>query len=270
MSDFYKILKDTRIEKNIGLEEIHNRTKISLRFLQAIEQGNFEILPGPYVRLFLRAYSKEIGLNPEKLLNEYNALYPIKALKNREKEKIETSNTAIKTLETTNKKSNQKTKKKYKNNRDTYLKAGVALLIYCFGLFVLSAIYNSRESEKGDVFSIAKLNTDYIKGDMEEHQLNILPPYSLKIVTMGELCIYDVSNTHNKKIILNSGDYKSFLINDSLKVVIEHTQNVGLSISGSSEVKILDEFQNSSTPLKVKITTKPPTFSIRRYTPISQ
>ena len=74
MSDFYKILKDTRIQRGIELEEIQTRTKINVNFLNALENGEFDLLPKPYIRLFLRAYSAEIGLNPEKLLNQFEKI----------------------------------------------------------------------------------------------------------------------------------------------------------------------------------------------------
>ena len=47
MSSFYKALKDLRIESGIDLEEIHNRTKISLEALRAIESGQFDELLKP-------------------------------------------------------------------------------------------------------------------------------------------------------------------------------------------------------------------------------
>ena len=61
MASFYKELKELRKSKGISLDQIHERTKINLRYLKAIEAGNFDILPTPYLRLFLRAYAKEIG-----------------------------------------------------------------------------------------------------------------------------------------------------------------------------------------------------------------
>ena len=74
MSDFYKILKDTRIQRGIELEEIQTRTKINIKFLNAIENGKFDLLPEPYIRLFLRAYSTEIGLDSVKLLNQFDLM----------------------------------------------------------------------------------------------------------------------------------------------------------------------------------------------------
>ena len=70
MTDFYKELKSIRVEKDIELEGIHKRTKISLSALRAIEKGMFDQLPYTYVRLFLRAYALEIGVDPEEVLNK--------------------------------------------------------------------------------------------------------------------------------------------------------------------------------------------------------
>ena len=61
MASFYIELKELRKSKEISLDQIHQRTKINMRYLEAIEAGNFDILPIPYLRLFLRAYAKEIG-----------------------------------------------------------------------------------------------------------------------------------------------------------------------------------------------------------------
>ena len=70
MTDFFKELKTIRTEKGIELEKIHKRTKISLSALHAIEKGMFDQMPYTYVRLFLRAYALEIGVDPEKTLDE--------------------------------------------------------------------------------------------------------------------------------------------------------------------------------------------------------
>ena len=53
MELFYNDLKKLREDNNIELVEIHNRTKIDLKYLEAIEEGEFDILPRTYMRLFL-------------------------------------------------------------------------------------------------------------------------------------------------------------------------------------------------------------------------
>ncbi len=70
MEPFYSDLKKLREENNIDLAEIHNRTKIDLKYLEAIENGQFNILPRTYMRLFVRAYVTEIGGDTKDALNQ--------------------------------------------------------------------------------------------------------------------------------------------------------------------------------------------------------
>ena len=58
--------------REIDLHEIAERTKISLRYLQAMEQDRFELLPAPvFARGFLREYAKYVGLSPDEVVNYY-------------------------------------------------------------------------------------------------------------------------------------------------------------------------------------------------------
>jgi len=65
-------LRQQREMREIHLNEIADRTKISLRYLRAMEQDNFELLPGHvFVKGFLREYAKYVGLNPDEVVNFY-------------------------------------------------------------------------------------------------------------------------------------------------------------------------------------------------------
>ncbi|MDH6562456.1 cytoskeletal protein RodZ [Bacillus sp. TBS-096] len=52
-------------------------TKIQKRYLLAIEQGNYDIIPGKfYVRAFIKQYAEAVGLNPEQLFEEFRKDVP--------------------------------------------------------------------------------------------------------------------------------------------------------------------------------------------------
>jgi cytoskeleton protein RodZ len=58
--------------REIDLREIADRTKISLRYLKAMEQDRFDLLPAPvFAKGFLREYAKYVGLNPDEVVNFY-------------------------------------------------------------------------------------------------------------------------------------------------------------------------------------------------------
>ena len=71
---FYLKLKEHRESNNISLEEISDFTKIDIKYLTAIEEGDFGCLPNVYIRLFLRSYCKYIKSDHSKALNEYELL----------------------------------------------------------------------------------------------------------------------------------------------------------------------------------------------------
>jgi len=67
-----EILRRTREARQISLEEIAKKTKISLRFLRAIEKGEDRILPADvFVRGFLRSYARILGLDSEEIVEQY-------------------------------------------------------------------------------------------------------------------------------------------------------------------------------------------------------
>ena len=53
----------------MSIQQISDRTKISIRYLQAIESGDFGELPGGiYGRSYIRQYADAVQCNPEPLL----------------------------------------------------------------------------------------------------------------------------------------------------------------------------------------------------------
>lgn len=74
MDEVGQKLKAARIEKGLTIDDLQQKTKIQKRYLIAIEEGQFDQLPGDfYVRAFVKQYSEEVGLDSNELLNEYDA-----------------------------------------------------------------------------------------------------------------------------------------------------------------------------------------------------
>lgn len=76
MPDIGNTLREARIRRALSLADVENITKIRSKYLQAMEENDFEVLPGPtVVKGFLRTYAVFLKLEPEVLLNEYRDLY---------------------------------------------------------------------------------------------------------------------------------------------------------------------------------------------------
>jgi cytoskeletal protein RodZ len=69
---FGEKLKKERISKDLSIERVSRKINISEEYLNAIEQGDFEKLPGEvYIKNFLKSYSGFLNLDFEKILKEY-------------------------------------------------------------------------------------------------------------------------------------------------------------------------------------------------------
>ena len=67
-------LRRQREAREISLREIAEASKISLRYLEALEEDHFDVLPAPvFARGFLREYSKIVGLDADEVVNNYLA-----------------------------------------------------------------------------------------------------------------------------------------------------------------------------------------------------
>lgn len=65
-------LKQSREEKGISLQEIAESTHISVRFLQAIENDAYDVLPGGvFNRAFVRTFARQVGFDEEQAVNLY-------------------------------------------------------------------------------------------------------------------------------------------------------------------------------------------------------
>lgn len=74
MDEIGQKLRAARVEKGLTIDDLQQKTKIQKRYLIAIEEGQFNQLPGDfYVRAFVKQYADEVGLNSAELLNEYDA-----------------------------------------------------------------------------------------------------------------------------------------------------------------------------------------------------
>ena len=73
LASFGEELRREREIRGISLKEISDATKISKRFLEALERNDHKTLPAPvFTRGFVREYARYVGLNVEEMVNRYN------------------------------------------------------------------------------------------------------------------------------------------------------------------------------------------------------
>jgi cytoskeleton protein RodZ len=69
-------LREARLRQGLDFPEIEQATKIRPKYLRALEDEQFDILPGQtYVKGFLRTYAEYLGLDGQLYVDEYNSRY---------------------------------------------------------------------------------------------------------------------------------------------------------------------------------------------------
>jgi len=72
MADIGATLREARMRQRIDISEIESETKIRAKYLRALENEEWDLLPGPtYVKSFLRTYADTLGLDGKLLIEEY-------------------------------------------------------------------------------------------------------------------------------------------------------------------------------------------------------
>jgi cytoskeleton protein RodZ len=76
MPEIGATLREARMRERIDVSEIEAKTKIRAKYLRALENEEWDLLPGPtFVKSFLRTYAQALGLDDKALLEEYKLQY---------------------------------------------------------------------------------------------------------------------------------------------------------------------------------------------------
>jgi hypothetical protein len=72
MPDIGATLREARMRARTDISEVEAETKIRAKYLRALENEEWDLLPGPtYVKSFLRTYAEALGLDGRLLVEEY-------------------------------------------------------------------------------------------------------------------------------------------------------------------------------------------------------
>jgi hypothetical protein len=97
MADIGATLREARMRQRIDITDMEARTKIRAKYLRALENEEWDLLPGPtYVRSFLRTYAEALDLDGKMVVEEYKLrhdpletgeLHPIRRPNQRERDR---------------------------------------------------------------------------------------------------------------------------------------------------------------------------------------
>lgn len=74
MANTGEMLREARERKGVSLEEAEEETKVRARYLAALENEEYDVIPGKaYVKGFLKIYANYLGLNPDEVILQYKS-----------------------------------------------------------------------------------------------------------------------------------------------------------------------------------------------------
>ena len=275
MAQFYKELKELRVSKEISLEDLQSKTKININYLNAIEEGNFEILPTPYLRLFIRAYALEIGGDAERALEQLDGF-----VGNSRKP----GNTQIKNTE--------KEEPTYKDDfsflsllsdsnlklRNDILKVSLLSILFIFSILIIKKIFsNEIEQLEDETFKVQQdqikiiteedLLINYAEDKFIEKSLSTTPPYFFSINAdskIGILAEQDTLKPYTKFLYPGTEiNLEGFI--STAKFIFTNTNKIKARLNGE-ELSLIENYPH---PLKVIIRSSPPSISVWLFTPLN-
>ena len=278
MAQFYKELKELRLSKEISLEELEARTKINIKYLEAIEEGDFEILPIPYLRLFIRAYATEIGGDSDRSLEQLDSFI------GHSKPIIKTNNIKNKTDEINDdiKISNKFNISGLFPNTNVKLRKDIFTvtilsILFIFSIIIIKKMSNEKIHEpvlpneetirKVHLISEESLITNFTEDKFIEESLSMEPPFFLTLLSGSDIGVSIEQDTLNPYVkYLNPGtelNLKGFISKSEL--LFTNTTKLKIRLNGVE----LDPIINYPYPLRLIIKSSPSSFTARLYKPIN-
>jgi len=248
-------LKEAREAKGLTIDQLHEITKIQKRHLVAIEEGNYDVLPGAfYARAFIKQYADAVGLNGEELLVEHQSTIP-----QSEKREVPQVSTGQKTQETMQKSSSWPI-------ADHMPKILVALLVIAVGVviwFVFQALTGkddekvpSAQSEKIEVQKAKDSPLDTKKDEVkaeepkkeepkkEEQPAQPTGQQEVKVVgTTGKVSTLEIHNNKTLELEISAKgtsyvDVKDDAGNEILNTTVQSGQTEKRDVSTLKEVRL--------------------------------
>ncbi|MBE4937001.1 helix-turn-helix domain-containing protein [Bacillus thuringiensis] len=260
MTELGQKLKEAREAKGLSIDQLHEITKIQKRHLVAIEEGNYDVLPGAfYARAFIKQYADAVGLNGEELLVEHQSTIP-----QSEKREVPQVSTGQKTQETMQKSSSWPI-------ADHMPKILVALLVIAVGVviwFVFQALTGkddekvpSAQSEKIEVQKAKDSPLDTKKDEVkaeeskkeepkkeepkkEEQPAQPIGQQEVKVVgTTGKVSTLEIHNNKTLELEISAKgtsyvDVKDDAGNEILNTTVQSGQTEKRDVSTLKEVRL--------------------------------
>lgn len=272
--NFANDLSSKRKNEGISIQQIHQKTRIEVKFIEAIEKANFDIMPELYMRAFIKEYAETIGLKGEDILKKYDL-----AKSGKTQETVETITQtqvqekplqAIQYDSTPNETKDTPTKKVVVNKNFIYAVSSGALIVIAAFLYVLLFENAPKEIIKETPYEeILQENKERfeIKKEPESPLVNLSPDsLYLKVVTNARVWIkVKIDDSLSTDFTSQAGETHLYAASTKFYVVLGNAGGVNLFLNEvplkidalSGSVRTLEIDKDGVKSIKPVNTSKP-------------
>ena len=232
-----EILASARKKKRLRYKKLSSELNIDAIYLIALEEGNFDLIPGgeAYVKGFLRSYAKKLDLNPDDVIDKY-------------------LNTREGSLSRTKKPS---PKDQINSNPKNLPNIGLIAIFSIGFLLLLGVIFREYESDNQEVTNISETATTVISnhshGSDFENDLLILKPNENQFTKSTSDLFTAINNDLdtqasafpseenplNRIVIKVNGDCWLEVFNDDKRIIYNLAKEGDEFVLNESKVKII-------------------------------
>jgi cytoskeleton protein RodZ len=241
---FAEELKSARETKGLTLQQIASRTRIDLKFLQAIEDANYDILPELYIRAFIKEYAQTLDLNPKETLQKFDLARSGKneQILSFEENPIPKSEKTPETINELNKNSAlryiQSQKKIFSDIKFTYF-AGISVILVSLIIIYFAFIKETTPS-------IIQEKQVIDNSDSNINRYEIIPNNKSHSSTSSDIDLNDslkLSIIASERVwikVLSDGKLKNQqIIQPNTKMIYTALKNFSVSLGNAGVVKLL-------------------------------
>jgi len=237
LKKFAQTLVEQRGKKGLTLQQISAKTRIDIKFLKAIEEGSFDVMPPVYMRAFIKDYADVLELDVVEILKAFEDAKQGKSSGESLEESVAESRKKIKSKETKVKfispEVNEKTvavnNSSKSNNMILIIIAGTLIvLLAVYFLFIIpspTVIIKEKPFDKvlneNQRFEIKPEKTVPRAVDSSITPVQKAEPFSLKLIATDTVWIrLRIDNAIDKEFTLQPNEKQTISANENIKILI--------------------------------------------------
>lgn len=263
-----EVLKFERKKQNLTLDDIQQKAKVQKKYLQLIENDQFDLLPSTfYTRAFIRQYAKAVGLDDQKLIDAYASERLIDTAPENEQSNEKTSVSTMR-IEENSSKTNAAPSRTAHHTRSWLdhlpgiILSLFALIIICVVILVVIQQKEMRNNANNDysIASSSSSKTSTSESSTEPSSSVEMPKENVIAITGAEGNTINATATNvtsPAKITITAKDnarsWVSILDNDTQANLLGYTGTNGNIIGSGEAGGMTQEATLDTTNKKIKI-----------------